>query len=321
MRNAQGALRFFVTWAVFLGLVYTLKMYEGWDKLFTDNHGAGFLPWDFDIIGIVVVLFKLGLATYAAQTIGGMIYVVMQYERGMVFRNGNFERVANAGIVIMPPWFWGMEMVDVRAMNLVIEVAQIMTKDNVPVKIKAVVFFAVDKARPQDSVLEVEDFAGSIEQVAEAAIKSMGGESTFKQMQAERKALGTALRTEVAEETKGWGAVVQSVLIQDVAIDSEEIRMSLVREAAAQAEALARGHLAEAEVATAESFVKAANLYAGNAVALMLRQLNIALEAVKGGKAVVLMPTSAMDGGSNLAIQAAMQQAAQITDGNTEDQA
>ncbi|OGK51560.1 hypothetical protein A3B02_01745, partial [Candidatus Roizmanbacteria bacterium RIFCSPLOWO2_01_FULL_42_14] len=225
----------------------------------------------------MVVLFKLGLATYAAQTIGGMIYVVMQYERGMVFRNGNFERVANAGIVIMPPWFWGMEMVDVRAMNLVIEVAQIMTKDNVPVKIKAVVFFAVDKARPQDSVLEVEDFAGSIEQVAEAAIKSMGGESTFKQMQAERKALGTALRTEVAEETKGWGAVVQSVLIQDVAIDSEEIRMSLVREAAAQAEALARGHLAEAEVATAESFVKAANLYAGNAVALMLRQLNIAL--------------------------------------------
>ncbi len=173
--------------------------------------------------------------------------------------------------------------------------------DQVPLKVNAVVFWRVENANL--AVTKVENYREALKQRVQTTLRDIIGRTTYHEFNENRQAVGDSLKMLIDDRTVLWGVDVESVEVKDINVQDQEIRLALMRQAAARVDAQAKVTMAEGEKAAAEVFNEAAAHY--TPTAMQLRALGVMHEAVQENATIVLMPNSALNAGDALASVAA----------------
>ena len=230
------------------------------------------------------------------------IKVIRQWEKVALLRLGRYVGLRGPGMFHIVPIIETLSpFVDQRIRVANVTAESTLTRDTVPVNVDAIVFWLVWNA--EKSILEVENFQDAISMSAQTALRESIGRHELAQMLTERETLGKELQRILDQKTNPWGITVQSVEIRDVKIP-QALEDAMSRQAQAERERQARIILGQAETEISEKFVKAAEAYAQNPVALHLRAMNMLYEAIKERGSMVIVPSSAVETmglGGNLA--------------------
>jgi regulator of protease activity HflC (stomatin/prohibitin superfamily) len=195
---------------------------------------------------------------------------INQYERGVKFTMGRFTGVVNPGWRIILPIFQSMKKVDVRIKAVDVPDQECITKDNVTVKVNAVIYYKVSVA--DKAVIEVENFYYAISQLAQTTMRNIVGEVDLDTLLGERDKISDRIQNIVDEATDPWGIKVNSVDLKDVILP-ENMQRTIAKQAEAERERRAVIIKAEGEVAAADNMAKAAHILASSSGALHLRTL------------------------------------------------
>ena len=220
----------------------------------------------YGIIAAIVVLLWLWLG----------IRVVRQWERGVLLRFGRFIEVRNPGFNFMIPIVDRMIKVDNRILAIILEPQEVITKDNVTIKVDAVLYFrVVDVAK---AVMNVEDFISASTQIALTTLRSVIGQSELDEMLAHRDRINQRLREIIDEQTEGpWGVRVTVAEIKDVLLP-ESMQRAMARQAEAEREKRGKIVHAEGERQAAQNLMEAAKILSVEPVAVHLRYLQALVE-------------------------------------------
>lgn len=193
-----------------------------------------------------------------------------QYERGIVFTMGKYSKTYTAGWHIIIPVFQQMKKVDVRIRTVDVPDQEAITKDNIPVKIDAALYFSVTDAAK--AIIEVEDFLYAASLLAQTTMRNAVGEVTLDELLSQKHEIGQRIRASVDKTTDAWGVDVQSIELKDIVLP-ESLRRTIAKVAEAQREKQAVIINSEGELAAAENVSKAAAMLAHTPGALHLRTL------------------------------------------------
>jgi regulator of protease activity HflC (stomatin/prohibitin superfamily) len=229
--------------------------------------------------------------------------VIQQYQRGLVFRFGRYTSTRSAGLRWIIPIVDRMQIVDVRVVTLHIEPQETMTRDNVPVKINAVVWYRV--TNPEHAIIEVSDYERAIAQTSLTTLRTVMGQHSLDELLKEQDKLSAMLKETIDKVTESWGIQVERVEIKDVEIP-ESMQRAMAQEAEALREKRARIIKAEAELEAARKLREAADEMMQSKSSLELRRMQMMTEigAEQNTMMVVMMPSEfvrAADGIANLA--------------------
>jgi regulator of protease activity HflC (stomatin/prohibitin superfamily) len=221
------------------------------------------------------------------------IKVVQQWEKVAVLRLGRYVGLRGPGLVHIIPVIETLSpYVDQRVRVANVTAESTLTRDTVPVNVDAIIFWMV--WNPEKAILEVENYVDAITLSAQTGLRESIGRHELAQMITERETLGRELQRILDEKTTGWGITVQSVEIRDVKIPGG-LEDAMSRQAQAERERQARIILGQAETEISEKFVRAAQAYAENPVALHLRAMNMLYEAIKEKGSMVIVPSTAVE--------------------------
>ncbi|HYF29158.1 MAG TPA: slipin family protein [Candidatus Paceibacterota bacterium] len=195
---------------------------------------------------------------------------VNQYERGVRFTMGRFSGIMNPGWRIIIPVFQGYQKVDMRTKAVDVPDQNAITRDNVPVRVNAVIYYKVSDA--EKAIIEVEDFRYAISQYAQTTMRNIVGEVTLDELLSGRDKIADRIREIVDLETDAWGLKVQNVELKDVSLP-EAMERTIAKQAEAEREKRAVIINSEGEVAAAENVAKAAQMLSQIPGALHLRTL------------------------------------------------
>jgi len=215
--------------------------------------GLGSGGW---VIVVLIVYFVLGLR------------VVKEYERGVKFTLGKYVGVMKPGLRMVFPIIQTWRRIDMRIVAADIPSQEVITKDNVPMKVNGVVFFKVISA--EKAVLEVEDYMFAISQLAQSALRDMTGKAELDTVLAKREEIGDQIKKVVDEETDSWGINVTDVKLKDVELP-ENMKRSMAHQAEAERDRRARIINAEAERQAAHKLLEAGKIIDKSPSALKLR--------------------------------------------------
>lgn len=233
----------------------------------------------FFILVIVVILFLMILSS--------AIKIVKEYERGVIFRLGRLLGAKGPGLFFIIPVIDAMFRVDLRTAVIDVPVQEVITKDNVPVRVNAVVYFRV--MDPEKSIVQVQNFIAATQQISQTTLRSVIGQAHLDQLLSERERLNAQLQEIIDEATDPWGIKVSTVEIKDV-----EIPKTMQRAMAAQAEAerdrRAKVINAEGEFQAAQKLAEAAKVMAAEPMALQLRTLRTISEVSAENASTVVLP-------------------------------
>jgi len=199
------------------------------------------------------------------------IRVLREYERGVVFMLGRFWRVKGPGLIILIPIVQQMVRVDLRTRALDVPSQDVISRDNVSVKVNAVIYFRV--IDPQKAIIQVENFDLATSQLAQTTLRSVLGQHELDEMLAEREKLNNDIRRILDEQTDAWGIKVQNVELKHVDIDESMVR-AIARQAEAERLRRARVIDAEGEFQASERLLQAAQILVQNPQAMQLRFLS-----------------------------------------------
>ena len=213
---------------------------------------------------VVIALLALGLAASA-------IRIMREYERAVVFTLGRFSGVKGPGLIILIPFVQQLVRVDLRTIVLDVPSQDVISRDNVSVKVNAVLYFRV--VDPDKAVIQVENFMTATSQLAQTTLRSVLGKHELDEMLAERDKLNSDIQEILDSQTDAWGIKVANVEIKHVDINESMIR-AIARQAEAERNRRARIINAEGEQQAAEKLVEAASVLAARPEAMQLRYLN-----------------------------------------------
>jgi len=213
-------------------------------------------------LGFVVVVI--------AAILFSAIRIFREYERGVVFMLGRFWKVKGPGLVIIIPGVQQAVKVDLRTVVMDVPPQDVISRDNVSVKVNAVIYFRV--IDPQRAIINVEDFYSATSQLAQTTLRSVLGKHELDEMLAERDKLNTDIQKILDTSTDAWGIKVSSVEIKHVDIDPTMVR-AIAQQAEAERTRRAKVIHAEGEFQAAEKLVQAADLISKSPQALQLRYL------------------------------------------------
>ena len=216
------------------------------------------------IIGIVVFLFVVLIVASTA------IRIAQEYERGVVFRLGRFTGVRGPGIYFLIPFIERSAKVDLRVVTMDVPSQEAITKDNVTVKVNAVVYYRVVK--PEDSVIKVFDHRYATSQIAQTTLRSVLGQSELDEVLAQREKINQTLQRIIDEQTDPWGVKVSIVEIKEVELP-QTMQRAIMAQAEAEREKRAKIVHADGELQAAEKLAEAAKVMATQPIALQLRYL------------------------------------------------
>src|SRR3989344_3216437 len=199
------------------------------------------------------------------------IKVINQYERGVILTLGKYSYTLQPGLKIIIPIIQRVIKVDMRITTSDIPQQEVITRDNVPVGINAVVYFQVE--RPEDAVLKIQDYAYAITQYAQTALRDVIGGVELDTLLTEREKLAEQIQTLVDKETAEWGVNVTAIKMQDIEMPVD-MKRTMAKQAEAEREKRATIINSEGEVIAAKNLAQAANLMATSPGALHLRTLN-----------------------------------------------
>jgi regulator of protease activity HflC (stomatin/prohibitin superfamily) len=214
---------------------------------------------------IVPILFFGLMFLYAA------VKILREYERGVVFTLGRFTSVKGPGLIILVPVIQQMVRVDQRTLVLDVPTQDVISRDNVSVKVNAVIYFRV--LDPAKSIIQVENYEQATSQLAQTTLRSVLGKHELDEMLSERDKLNGDIQTILDEQTDAWGIKVANVEIKHVDLDESMIR-TIARQAEAERERRAKIINADGEFQAAEKLVAAGEILARSPEAMQLRYLS-----------------------------------------------
>ncbi len=232
-------------------------------------------------------IFWTVIAVVGAALLISTFRVLREYERGVVFMLGRFYRVKGPGLIVIIPVVQQMVRVDLRTFVLDIPSQDLITRDNVSVKVNAVLYFRV--VDPERAIINVENFMEATGQLAQTTLRSVLGRHELDELLAERDKLNADIQEILDQQTDQWGIKVSNVEIKHVDIDESMIR-AIARQAEAERERRAKIIHAEGEQQAAEKLVEAAQRLAQQGEAIQLRYLQTLTEIAGEKSSTIVFP-------------------------------
>ncbi|MGE3919673.1 MAG: slipin family protein [Gammaproteobacteria bacterium] len=240
-----------------------------------------FLPLSTLFIFLVIILLA-------------SIRVFMEYERGVVFMLGRFWKVKGPGLVIILPILQSARRVDLRTIVMDVPPQDVISKDNVSVRVNAVIYFRVMEA--DKAIIQVENYYEATSQLAQTILRSVLGQHELDEMLSERDKLNVDIQKILDEQTAAWGIKVSNVEIKRVDLDESMIR-AIAKQAEAERERRAKVILAEAELQASEKLTQAAKVLSQVPQAIQLRYLQTMASMSQNNSTVVFpIPVEILSG-------------------------
>jgi regulator of protease activity HflC (stomatin/prohibitin superfamily) len=229
--------------------------------------------------GIIVVFILL--------VIINAVRVLREYERGVIFRLGRYVGTRGPGLIILVPFIERMEKVSLRTIAMDIPPQDVITRDNVSVKVNAVLYFRV--LEPERAIIDVEDFLFATSQLAQTTLRSVVGQAELDEILAERDKLNTQMQSILDEATDQWGIKVMTVEMKDVDLPVE-MKRAMAKQAEAERERRAKVIHAQGEFEASKRLMEAAQIIEPHPAALQLRYLQALTEIAAENNSTTLFP-------------------------------
>ena len=231
------------------------------------------------VIGALVLL--LVILAFSA------IRVVQQYERGVIFVLGRLIGAKGPGLFLVPPFVSRMRKVDLRIITLTVPPQEVITRDNVTIKVTAVLYFYVTD--PIAAVVNVVDFDQATTQIGQTTLRNVLGQSELDELLAERKKINRDLQVIIDEQTERWGVKVTAVEIKDVELP-ETMQRAMAKQAEAEREKRAKVIHAQGELLASTQLAQAAEVIGSQPAALQLRYLQTLTEIAVEKNSTIIFP-------------------------------
>jgi regulator of protease activity HflC (stomatin/prohibitin superfamily) len=236
--------------------------------------------FDFNL-GLGVLLLLLLILIFSS------LRVLREYQRGVVFQLGRFWKVKGPGLVLVIPGIQQMVRVDLRVITMDVEPQDVISRDNVSVKVNAVVFFRV--IDPQKSIIQVEDFLMATSQLAQTTLRVVLGKHELDEMLSERERLNLDVQQILDSQTGAWGIKVTNVEIKHIDLNESMVR-AIARQAEAERERRAKVIHAEGEKQAAVALLAAAQMLAQQPEAMQLRYLQTMTQVAGDRASTIVFP-------------------------------
>ena len=273
------------------------------------------------ILGVLMLIIGFGTTYYVMNTnliililvigviliIFSFIYIIKQFERSIILRLGKYHKQIGPGINYRIPFIDNVLVIDIRERVREFKAERMLTKDNVPVTIDAILRYKIIEDRTNDAILNVENFNEMIQQVSQTTLRNNIGSSVFQDILSKREEINQHIRSIISNEASHWGIEVAGVEIRQVIIP-KELEAAMSKQAQAEREKNARITYSESEVLVANKFNEASKVYTNNPTAYALRQSNMLFESIKvQGNTIVMVPSETLNsmGFGNLAMTVA----------------
>jgi len=231
------------------------------------------------VIGVIVIAIFMILMM--------AIKIVPEYERGVLFRLGRLVGQRGPGLFLIIPFIDRMVKVDLRVVTMDVPSQEVITKDNVTVRVNAVVYFRV--VTPEDSVVKVLDHIRATSQISQTTLRNVLGQSELDELLTQREKLNQMLQKIIDEHTDPWGVKVSTVEIKEVEL-AEEMKRSMAAQAEAERERRAKIIHAEGELQASEKLAQAAAILGREPAAIQLRFLSTITEIATEKTNTILFP-------------------------------
>lgn len=235
----------------------------------------------FFSVGAGTLLFLLALLIFSA------IRVLREYERGVVFMLGRFWRVKGPGLVLVLPVIQQMVRVDLRTVVMDVPAQDVISRDNVSVKVNAVVYFRV--VDPENAIIQVANFLEATSQLAQTTLRAVLGKHDLDEMLSEREKLNLDIQKVLDAQTDAWGIKVSNVEIKHVDLNESMVR-AIARQAEAERERRAKVIHAEGELQASQTLLDAAIMLARQPQAMQLRYLQTLTQVAGDRSTTIVFP-------------------------------
>ena len=230
----------------------------------------------------------IGIIVLAVFIILSMaVKIVSEYERGVIFRLGRLVGARGPGLFLIIPFIDRMVKVDLRVITMDVPSQEVITKDNVTVRVNAVVYFRV--VDPEASVVKVLDHIRATSQISQTTLRNVLGQSELDELLSSREKLNQMLQKIIDEQTDPWGIKVSTVEIKEVELD-QEMKRSMAAQAEAERERRAKIIHAEGELQASEKLAQAAHILGKEPAAIQLRFLSTLTEIASEKNSTILFP-------------------------------
>ncbi|WER45054.1 slipin family protein [Cupriavidus sp. WKF15] len=236
------------------------------------------MAYGFSFGGVIFLLALLVIMSFR---------VLREYERGVVFMLGRFWRVKGPGLVLLIPAVQQMVRVDLRTVVMDVPPQDVISRDNVSVKVNAVVYFRV--VDPERAIIQVANFLEATSQLAQTTLRSVLGKHELDEMLAEREKLNLDIQQALDAQTDGWGIKVSNVEIKHVDLNETMIR-AIARQAEAERERRAKVIHAEGELQASEKLLEAAQMLARQPQAMQLRYMQTLTQIAGDKSSTIVFP-------------------------------
>jgi regulator of protease activity HflC (stomatin/prohibitin superfamily) len=236
------------------------------------------LPW----ISLVLPVILLAIVVLPQS-----VRILREYERGVVFRLGKLVGAKGPGLVLLIPFVDRMVRMDLRVVTIDVSKQEVMTRDNVPVTVDAVVYFRV--MDPEAAVIRVENFLKATSLIAQTTLRSVLGQAELDELLSHREKINMTLQNIIDRQTDPWGIKVTAVEVKDVVLP-EGMKRAMAKQAEAERERRAKIVNAEGEFQAAEKMVQAAAIMSAEPIALQLRFLQTMREISSEHNTTTFLP-------------------------------
>ncbi|MBU2559761.1 slipin family protein [archaeon] len=233
----------------------------------------------------IIELFIVGFLVLSVA--GSAVKVAREYERCVIFRLGRLIGTKGPGIFILIPGIDKMVKVDLRTVTLDVPTQEVITKDNVPAQVNAVVYFKIVDA--ENAINQVEDYFAATSLISQTSLRSILGQSELDELLSERDKINTKLQSVIDSQTDPWGIKVSTVEVKDVELP-ENMKRAMAKQAEAERERRAKIINAEGEFQAAQKLQEAAHIISKEPAALQLRFLQTVNEATSEKASTIILP-------------------------------
>jgi len=234
-----------------------------------------------------MINFSLIILFAALAIIVSAIRILKEYERGVIFQLGRFHKVKGPGLILVIPVIQTMTKVDLRVIVMDVPTQDVISRDNVSVKVNAVLYFRV--VDPEKAIIQVENYFEATSQLAQTTLRSVLGQHELDEMLSQREKLNSDIQEILDESTDAWGIKVSNVEIKHVDLDESMIR-AIAKQAEAERTRRAKVIHAEGEKQAAVTLVEAARTLGQDSKALQLRYLQTLTEIAGDKSSVIVFP-------------------------------
>ena len=235
----------------------------------------------------VVIAIVVLLIIFVAIALASGVRILREYERGVIFRLGRLIAQKGPGLIFLIPIVDRMVRIDLRTVTLTVPPQEVITKDNVTVRVTAVAYFRVIDSNK--AVTEVENFLLATSQIGQTTLRSVLGKAELDSLLSERERLNVELQQIIDEQTEPWGVKVSTVEVKDVELPAD-MQRAIARQAEAERERRAKIISADGEFQAAEKLSQAANIISQNPATLQLRYLQTLLDIGVNQNSTIVFP-------------------------------